>query len=310
MPDDLLIEFNFLESEKFVSGQEGSYPGLSQAALLTSLEDYKSIFCHFPLVTSYVELGSGYGVGPLLFSAMNPEALSVGIEFETARFAESTRLQQRLNSLSTQFFLSDLLDCDIPSAELYFLYFPTGLVLDRILKVLGEMTHEFHLVVIESHGDLLPRLLKESWLLEVFEIPLHTPRHYPAAKVFKKIAIKKSSIHDYSFENAYFLIRQTDHSFWLGDSFGLEWHKETSYNLKFPPCTIKESDIVQVMKWEELDLVIKELIILRRQGDGLSLGMIRKIFVRPEIKIELSSGQMVHLNEIISEIRSLKLARG
>ena len=309
MVTDLLFDFDFFESEKLVSDKEGSYVGLSQEALLTSLEDYKAIFKEFPKALTYVELGSAYGLGPLLFTAMYPDSTSLGIEFESARFEQAMKMREKLRSSRTDFILSDLLHCDIPQADLYFLYFPTGPVLDRLLNVLGSLPHLFHLVVIESHGDLFPRLAKENWLSEVFEIPLHSLRHYPAAKVFTKNAQKNASLHDFSFKSFYFLIRQSEDHFWIGDSYGLEWLKAGAFNLKYPPCTIEERNIVQVLKWEELDPLLRKLIRLRNQNEIFysrqnphTAGLIRKIFIRPEIKIELSTGQMVLLDEIIDQI--------
>ena len=309
MVADFQFDFDFFKSEKLVSDKEGSYVGLAKEALLTSLEDYKAIFKEFPQALSFVELGSAYGLGPLLFTAMYPHSYSLGIEFESARFEQSMKMREKLRSSRTDFILSDLLHCDIPQADLYFLYFPTGPVLDRLLKVLGSIPHIFHLVVIESHGDLFPRLQKETWLSEVFEIPLQSIRHYPAAKVFKKIAQKTPSLHDFSFENVFFLIRQSEDHCWVGDSFGLEWLNEGAFNLKYPPATIEEMNIVQVLKWEEFDPLLRKLIIMRKQGEIFhsplnphSAGMIRKIFIRPEIKIELSTGQMVLLDEIMDQI--------
>lgn len=300
-------QYSIIESQ--VSAREGSYQGLEEAALLTSLEDYNEIFRNLTDFSTYIELGSGHGLGPVLFAHTFPTKKAFGIEFEQARLNESLRLKSSYNLENVDFVFGDLLTCEIPFGDLYFLYFPVGPVLDRILKILGESRSDLSLVAIESHGDLLPRLDRENWLERFFEIPLRAARHYPNAVLYKKIHLKKPSFDDYSFVENFFEIQDEDGSIWLGDSYGMSWCKENLYNLQFPPRTINQDQILNILDEKNLTEFLKELISLRRKGPlsfetdrGILNGEIRKIFIRPDLKLELSSGQ--HL--LFSEINSLK----
>ncbi len=299
----------FLKIESQVSSRVGSYYGLDEAALLTSKEDFNEIFNHFKDSSVYVELGSGHGHGPALFAQAFPHKKAFGIEFELARFKESLRLKSHFFLKNVDFILADLSVCKIPLGDVYFLYFPTGPILDRILKVLGESSHDFQLIAIESHGDLLPRLDREDWLTRQFEIPLRAERHYPNAVIYKKMSLKKVSFDDYSFIEKLFEIQDDDGSVWIGESFGMSWCKENLYNLQFPPRTINQSQILRVLGENDISGFLKELNSHRRKGlisfetdRGSFLGEIRKIFIRPSPFIELSTG--VHL--LFSEIISLK----
>ncbi len=300
-------QYSIIESQ--VSAREGSYQGLEEAALLTSLEDYNEIFRNLTDFSTYIELGSGHGLGPVLFAHTFPTKKAFGIEFEQARLNESLRLKSSYNLENVDFVFGDLLTCEIPFGDLYFLYFPVGPVLDRILKILGESRSDLSLVAIESHGDLLPRLDRENWLERYFEIPLRAARHYPNAVLYKKIHLKKPSFDDYSFVENFFEIQDEDGSIWLGDSYGMSWCKENLYNLQFPPRTINQDQILNILDEKNLTEFLKELISLRRKGPlsfetdrGILNGEIRKIFIRPDLKLELSTGQ--HL--LFSEINSLK----
>lgn len=295
---------NFEEVEKNVSSQEGSYPGLSQEALLTALEDFQIIFDRLGDIHSWVELGSGHGHGPLLFAHLHQDKLAIGIEFEEARFLESLRLKHLLNIQNVTFIHADLLTTPLPQADSYFLYFPTGKVLDRILYELGGRDNSFRLIVIESHGDLIPRLKLENWLCVEEQIPLSSTRHYPQAMVFRKVAKKAASIFDYSFLNHYFVIRDHDGQEWVGDSLGLEWQIDHSIRLLHPPRTIREDQICRILQEHQLPSEILPLLTLRRQGpveietkQGNYFGLIRKIFLNPW-RLELSTAQVVPLHEI------------
>lgn len=295
---------SFEEVEKNVSPREGSYPGLSQAALLTSLEDFQIIFDHLKDINSWVELGSGHGHGPLLFAHLHPDKSATGIEFDQARFEESERLKHYLKIENATFVKADLLTASIPDSDTYFLYFPTGMVLDRILLELGSRDQHFRLIVIESHGDLLPRLKLENWLSIEQEIPLTSARHYTQAVVFKKTTKKSPSIFDHSFQDNYFLVRDEAGHVWIGDSLGLEWQTNQSFQLLYPPRTIREEQIVQIIQKHQLESEVLPFLTLRRQGEvkvetnqGDHFGDIRKIFLNP-LRLELSNAQVVLCQDI------------
>ena len=295
----------YLLIEEQVSHQSGNYKGLTEEALLTCEEDFFSLFEALPNISTWVELGSGHGLGPLLFAEKFPHKKAIGVEFEKARLdvGEKKRIQLALSNV--EFFHADLLTCPIPNGDVYFLYFSTGPVLDRMLFELGKRVSSFKLVVIESHGDLLDRLKKELWLLPVQEISLKSSRHYPKAVVFEKCASKSSSLHDFSFLPKFFLIQEERNHSWLGESYGLEWLRGDEYQLLTPPRTIINTAITQVLDLHQIRAEYQIPLRLRKLGlltlhtkHGEKQGIIRKIFITPSFKLEISSGEQVEWSDV------------
>lgn len=293
------------EVERNVSNQSGSYQGLSPEALLTSEEDFLTIFKALPHIQTWIEPGSGHGLGPLLFAENFPSKQSVGIEFEKARYDESLRVQRIKNLTNSEFFHQDLLHYDLPLGDAYFIYMPTGMVLDRMLDQLSGLQHGFLLIAVESHGDLLPRLRKENWLESQMEIPLSSGRHYPNAVVFRKKGDPKESLHSHSFKQNFLLIEESDSASWLGESFNLEWQRGEEYLLKTPPRTIYSDQVKKILRLDEIETHFHPALELRRLGelklqtaDRLITASLRKIFVFPSFKLEISSGEQVEWSQI------------
>lgn len=295
---------SFETIEKKVRDLAGSYRGISEEALLTTQEDFHRIFKSLPQGETWVELGSGHGLGPLTFAKLFPDKKAVGVEFELARFEASVMSLAKSSLQNAQFIHADLLTCPIPQGEFYFLYFPTGIVLDRILHQLGSRTESFYLIVIESHGDLLPRLKKEKWLRIHSEIPLSSARHYPQAVVFQKCAQNGSDLHDVSFQEKFLTIRDQS-SEWIGESFGLEWVRDNEFQLLTPPRTINEFQVKNVSDLSQIPVEFHSALLLRKLGmltihrmTDVKQSYIRKIFISPSFKLELSSGEQVEWSQI------------
>lgn len=293
------------EIEGQVINRPGNYQGLSSEALLTSEQDFLAIFEALPQIQYWVEPGSGHGLGPILFAERFPSKKSVGIEFEKARFDESIKVRDMKNLSNVEFHHWDLLYHDLPLGDAYFLYMPTGMVLDRMLDQLSHSSHDFVLIVIESHGDLIPRLNKESWLKCQMEIPLSSVRHYQNAVVFRKAGLPTESLHSYSFKKNYFLIEENDSSTWLGESFDLEWQRDEEYLLKTPPRTIYSNQVKKILTLNQIEPGLHCALELRKLGelkvetlDGDFTGSLRKIFVSPSFKLEISSGAQVEWSQI------------
>lgn len=294
----------FEDAELNVSSGENSYKGIPLEALLTSAQDFKNIFCSLKDCHSFLDLGCAHGIGVIEFAKMFPHSWSGGIDIENSRLEVGRQLAIEQQLVNCHFIQSDLLKDDIPRVDVYFLYFPTGIVLDRILDYLGTQDTNFRIIAIESHGDLLPRLKKETWLELESEIPLHVERYYPYAQVFKKIANRTSDLHSISFKNKFLSLRQGQR-LWIAESFGLEWVREDEFLLKTPPRTIKEGEILEVYDLEFLSPTLQKLLQLRRLGsliiktDKAELrGEIRKIFFSPKIELEISTAGTVNWDSI------------
>lgn len=291
--------------EDLVSHQKGSYKGLLPEALLTCEVDFRSIFSVLPDVQTWVELGSGHGLGPLLFAALNPHKKAIGVEFEAARYEISQKNKLASKITNVEFLHADLLTCDLPEGDVYFLYFSTGIVLDRILYELGKRNDPFKMVAIESHGDLLPRLVKDGQFKIIQEIPLTSARHAPNAVVFENCGVRKSSFHDLSFQMKFLLVEDEDGRHWLGESYGLEWIQNEQYQLLTPPRTITSTQVKKALEFGEVQSKFHSALQLRRLGKlnfhtshGIKEGYLRKIYASPCFKVEISSGEQVEWSDV------------
>lgn len=274
----------YFQVEARVSEREGSYKNLAAEALTTSEEDFRRIFESVP-ISSWVEVGSGYGQGTIIFSQLYPDRTAIGLEFEGPR-VEAAQARASELKCSAKFIHADLRFCEIPVAQTYFFYFPTGPVLDRILFELGQREEDFQFIVIESHGDFLPRLKLESWLRPIQEITLSSQRHYPKAVVFKKVSKKAPSVFDLSFQDRLLLIRD-DLGEWLADSRELEYLSSAEIQLKTPPRTIRRDQIVRTVTEDDLSEVVQRLLSERRQEQCW-----RKIYTGPKVMVEDLSGKL------------------
>lgn len=297
-------------AEESVSDREGSYRSLPLEALLTSPEDAEILFSHPSLSGTFVDLGCASGFLPLAYKLLHPEAeFSIGIEWENSRLSRARELLKEECFTGVKLLSADLRTCAIPDAAVYFLYFPTGPVLDRVLDELRQKSHHFKLLVIESHGDLLPRLAFESWLELVEEVELRGQRHYPFARVYRKlpdVAPLTFTPFLYSFRDHY-LELEVGNERWLGDTLDLEWIGGDSFNLKHPPRTIQWSSVKKLMPRKELSEELSLLVELRRRGEvglwtreGFLSGALRKIILSPVFSLELSGGEKVEWQRVLS----------
>lgn len=301
-----LFHFDHGSIENEVRERPGHYKDLNPHALYTSYEDLANIIQGPWVSGTWIDLGAGVGQSSLMYAYLYPERKSIAIESDEARALAGKRVKELLKLNNCQFINDDLEVCPIPEGETYFLYFPTGMVLDRILSELRLINKFKRLIVIESHGDLLPRLMKEQWLRPVGAIPLNTPRHHPEAMVYERVeAPLNYGPHQISYLNKLLLIQDEDHSLWIGESKGLEWLREDQYQLAYPPRTINWSQVQKIMEVVDLDERSYFLVKLRRLSplviqtkEKLIEGFIRKIIISPCFKVELSSGELVEWQDI------------
>lgn len=291
--------------EQQVEDRPGQYKDLDPRALYTTLEDFFHIMKSPWTFGTWVDLGAGAGESVLMYASLFPERRSIGIECAGARVRAGEELRKRLGIGNAQLREADLLCCEIPDAQTFFLYFPTGHVLDRVLNELRAKGSFRYLIVVESHGDLLPRLNKEKWLKIVGRIPLSSPRHHPNAIVYERGADSNEvGPHQVSFHEKYLLFTDPRGE-WIGDSFGLEWLKDEQYQLLRPPRTIEWGQLIKIMDQGELAPAVRLLVEVRKKGEveitvksTILQGHIRKILVRPCFEVEISTGEWVKWEDI------------
>ncbi len=296
------------EVEQNVEDRLGAYQGLAHEALYTSDDDLLLIF-HHPLVEGrFLDLGCGTGRAPILYGLLFPERQSFGIEFESSRIKVGEIFTKSFNLPNITLVTGDLLSCNIPEADSYFLYFPTGAVLDRILHLLYHSQKPFKLIAIESHGDLFARLENENWLQLRAEISLSSKRHHPMARIFERVFVSRDSHPAFalSFQEKFLLI-EDGQSKWIGETFFLEWSYDSRFELKTPPRTILWSQVKKVMELSEIETLYQPAIRIRRLGRVKIVtnltehtGFIRKIIVYPTFALELSSGEKVEWGHILT----------
>lgn len=314
MKSSSLLNWEYFKSrheaiEKSIENRPGAYQGIRPEALYTSHEDLKQIFSHELIQGTFLDLGCGSGETCLYYGSLFPERQSIGIEFQTERLkvGEEFKIANSLHHVSL--IQGDLLKIEIPEADTYFLYFPTGPVLDRVLTTLYAGQKPFRLVAIESHGDLFSRLELENWLSLQAEIPLSSQRHHPMARIFEReFLIRDPSLLPFtvSFENRYLLI-EDQKEVWVGETIGLEWTNDDRFELMTPPRTIFWKSVKKMMLFSDFGPEAQLLLKLRSQGKVIIMtrtkklqGFIRKITINPSFGLEISSGEKVEWSEILT----------
>ncbi|MCM2349906.1 MAG: class I SAM-dependent methyltransferase [Bacteriovoracaceae bacterium] len=302
--------------EENVTDRSGSYQGLKEEALYTGREDYLRLFNHPLTAGTLVDLGCGAGEGCLLYGSLFPDRKAIGVEFEKARIEFGQRLRTQYKLDNVDLILADLMSDHIPVGDTYFLYFPTGPVLDRILHVLYHSPNKFRLIAIESHGDLIPRLNLENWLTFKAAVPLHATRHHPDAHLYEhNFQERDSSLlpFELSFKDRYLLIKENE-ELWIGNSRGLEWTCDDRFELLTPPRTIFWKNVQSISDGKDFSALQKLAIALRNEGElefstlnKKIIGTIRKIIIAPSFSLEFSTGEKVEWKQILKIKKGRKL---
>lgn len=300
------IEQLEIKGERDVHNSPQRYKDLDLRALYTGFADLENIFQHPSVKGRWVDIGGGSGRSCLLYSFLykNP---SVNLEIDPARAVIATTIAQKYR-LETRSLVFDLMTDPIPEGDTFFLYFPTGMVLDRVLDVLSQRLN-FTLVVIESHGDLIARIAKEEGYRLLGKIPLLTPRHDPFVYFYHKegLGSLELSPHKMSFREELIII-QDQQGEWVASSLGLEWLTGKRYQLLYPPRTICwEQDFLGILDPNRADFALLIFLNdLRKRGDvkfvlgnGKDLvGVIRKIRISPVLALEISTSELLEWSSI------------
>ncbi len=293
--------------ESLVVDRPGAYRGLPLEALYTSSVDLDLLLRH-PLVTgTFADLGCGAGAAVLTYAWLYPDRRALGVEFDAARVKQGRELAKAYGLTNAVIVEGDLSTVELPDAEVYFLYFPAGPVLDRVLDELYQSQNFFRLLAIEAHGDLLPRLELEPFLKLRDEIPLQGPRHYPRARLYERISVDhRPGRLSLSYRDRYLVIDE-GHESWIGDTLGLTWTSGDRFELATPPRTILWGQVRQVCDLAEFPAPVQRCLALRRAGpvviktpDREYRGELRKILLTPVFRLELSTGERVEWDIIMT----------
>lgn len=176
---DLFFDLDVQDTEKEISlNDESLYVGLDPRALLTSYIDYYQILEDVPKGEELVDVGAGYCRGTILSEFLGLNKCH-SIEIVKERITEAFDAISNFSGDTSLLLNQDLSTCTLPEAYGYFLYFPKGEILYRILSQLFELSkhQDCFLYVCESHGDMLDYLNMFSSITQVKSFKVSQPRH-------------------------------------------------------------------------------------------------------------------------------------
>ncbi len=172
-------------------GHESLYlTGVTTEALYTSYHDLIEVmpWLYKQGARSWCDVGCGVGRSCLLWSWLTQEK-AIGIELVSERIEEARAASRAKNLTHIHWIEADFSSPsrNLPDSDVYFLYLATGPQLDSLLAKLKKRSTPSWVVVIESHGDLKPRLQWEAWWLAptANRFSLKSFRHDPWLQVYK-----------------------------------------------------------------------------------------------------------------------------
>jgi hypothetical protein len=198
-----ILNINYLKNESLIeTNAEEIYKDLQSEALLTNYFDYYQILEDMKPGT-LVDLGAGYCKGTLLSEYLGLSSRCISIEVERVRVQAARSLLDGHDDL----IHGDLLDGEyiLPRADAYFMYLPTGVILNSIIKKVINQKIEAIFYIIESHGDFIDTI---SFYPEIFEelpssLKVSQQRHDKKIYKFKSKKINEINIRkeDLALEN-------------------------------------------------------------------------------------------------------------
>ncbi len=194
-----------------------------------------------------------------------------------------------------------------------------------------------YVVVIESHGDLKPRLLWENWWLTPLaqRFNLTSKRHDPWIQVYRTRpdhparALEDSwegrsgllptelKLHPSplgylltkSYQKNWELVISEAGAMWTMDTLGLSWHESQSVEGQYPRRVVKWGE-VQVglrripderpyQQWSKWRRNQTKLRYKTLSGEGAEKVMLRKIIISPTCVLEFSHGLRVEWTQLV-----------
>jgi hypothetical protein len=269
--------------------------GLAPLVLNNSYADFFLLLKNISIeneMATIIDIGAGHCRMAVLSKLFFPKLKVISIE----------PVAQRIPTFPENKDIYPITFSELPDTvigDYYFLYFPTGPILEEILRKIKSYQHQFSIIAIESHGELINRLKIESAWLEVIEyIKLTYPRHNPICYLFEKISESQITLEELNTKIENFSNALIDND-WIADTKELELHFDKegiiSFEFKFPPRIVekklKEIDDIKFCSQEDFDEETKKLLNLRSTNDKITGHFIRKIFPYKR-KFELSDSSI------------------
>lgn len=314
--------------------------GLTPEALFTSYRDVLAAmeWLRGQGVRSWCDVGCGVGRTVLLWSWLYPDSTGIGVELVPERL-EAARGAGLAGGLSnTRWIEGDFASpgLALPEADAYFIYLSTGPALDALLEKIKKRGRPAWVLVIESHGDLKPRLQWESWWLapHAQRFALVSYRHDPWLSLYRVhtehpgLALERSwegrtgllppelgqhpsplgYLLTKSFQRHWEVVILEHGEQWTMDTLGLRWHAPQELQGQFPPRQFSwRVDSVglrhapQSGEYANFSQWRREqtpLSYATLQGEKAQGQLLRKIYVAPQIRLEFSNGRQIPVNEL------------
>jgi hypothetical protein len=314
--------------------------GVTSEALYTSYHDLLEVmpWLYAQGVRTWCDVGCGVGRTCLLWTWLFSDTKSFGIEMVPERLEEArgaTRAQSPARNLWIEADFSSP-SIQLPDADVYFIYLATGPQLDTVLAKLKSRAHPSWVVVVESHGDLKPRLQWEAWWLAptAHRFALVSHRHDPWIQIYRTrpdhpvlsleeawegrlglmpadLAIHPSPLGyllSKSRQLNWELVIEEEGELWTMETLGLSWHDPQSIAGLHPPRQINWSRVKVGLRRIPDELPYREWALWRRQDkmlrysrDGIAVksGLkIRKIILNPTPLVEFSDGLRVEWDRL------------
>lgn len=325
-------------------GHEGLYlHGLTTEALYSSYHDVAPVmeWLYAQGARSWCDIGCGAGRTPLLWSWLHPEARGIGIEIVPERVEAARAASRHSNLNNVQWMEGDFASpsLPLPEADVFFIYLATGPSLDALLEKIKRMSRASWVVVVESHGDLCPRLEWESWWLQphAMRFPLRSQRHDPWVRLYRTrsvhaaLALERSwemragvlpsellthpSPLGYLLSKSYLLhwelVIGEGEEMWTMDTLGLKWHDHQTVQGIHPPRQVVWGRGTLVgLRHVPQDGAYGRWARLRRNGTKLRVRgldasvrsglVLRKIMLAPREILEFSDGSRLEWNQLAS----------
>lgn len=305
---------SYIESELENSALNNSYLDFYRIALALDIKNFET----------FVDLGAGYCKAGLGIGLLNPSINVMCLEFVKERVNRAKEASSKLTLPNTQFIVQDLLEekIELPIANYYFIYLPNGKLLESLLRRLKQLSKvsDFKLIIIESHGELVNRVLIESsWLIqEDIILQSSLSRHdnniyiFQSRKQHTKLSKRESSLHAlekviYSDKQSELIFNEQDHGHsekykWSASSLNAHLSflnlKSVKLELTYPPKIMPISDIESINqdlnKISYLDIFKKRSkdenfkIYSKKENKEIDAGKLRKIIIEKDIILEFS----------------------
>lgn len=303
------IGVQFEEEDKIVDSTFDPYylAGSNYHALNTAIVDILRILAPLPNFSTIADIGSAHSLMSICSNLLDYNFEVISIEPIQERFTSALNINEVLGGKHT-FVTTHFEDISNETRFDYaFLYLPSGNVIEKILQKLHDLsTPPKSILVIESHGDLIPRLdLHPSLTNKKVHCLLKFPRHDSNCYIYDFSPGALDSFNIFLkdlYSNQFVLVNQDSRGQWIASLKDVYVFFESTKNFiiecTYPPRTFKSSvntfEKIKLMDIKRLDQRCTTLISNLEDNQKYDGKFLRKIYLDKTI-CELSDGSLAFI---------------